>query len=179
MVGPVDADSLSRHVTETYAAAMGNFSFKQKPSGLFKWLLHAPTWLYRWHLGFLMGSRFVMIEHLGRTSGKLYRTVLEVAGRYPEEIQWIVTSGTGPKADWYRNLRVGTLQAIWSGSKRSEATVRFLGAEEAASVFHDYELNHPKTAANLMNSMGVSYDGTKEDRVEMMRSIPMVSFTPT
>lgn len=152
-------------------------NFKQKPSGLFRWVLYAPTWLYRGHLGFLMGNRFIMIEHLGRKSGNLYRTVLEVVGRYPDKDEWMVASGTGPKADWYRNLQAGTLQAVWVGSKRSDASVRFLDAEEAGSVFHDYETAHPKTASKLMKWMGVSYDGTEDGRVEMMRGIPIVSFT--
>jgi deazaflavin-dependent oxidoreductase (nitroreductase family) len=156
---------------------VGQYDFKQEPSGVFKWFLHAPTWLYRGHLGFVMGTRFVMIEHRGRKSGSPYRTVLEVAGRYPDRDEWIVTSGTGPKADWYRNLEAGNLEAVWVGSRRSDATVRFLEAEEAGSVFHDYETAHPKTASKLMNSMGVSYDGSDDGRIEMMRSIPMVGFT--
>ena len=156
---------------------MGDFDFKQKPTGLFKWFLQAPTRLYRAHLGFLMGNRFVMVEHRGRRSGTLYRTVLEVAGRYPEKNEWIVTSGTGPKADWYQNLQAGNLDVVWIGSKRSEATVRFLEADEAAKVFHEYETAHPKTATRLMASRGVSYDGTDESRIELRRSIPMVSFT--
>lgn len=155
---------------------MGEFNFKQKPSGLFKQFLHAPTWLYRWHLGFVMGKRFVMIEHRGRKSDNLYRTVLEVASRYPNTDEWIVTSGTGPKADWYRNLKAGKLDVVWIGSRRQSASVRFLEAEEAAAVFHDYETAHPKAAVKLMGSMGVSYDGTDEGRIEMMRAIPMVSF---
>jgi deazaflavin-dependent oxidoreductase (nitroreductase family) len=155
---------------------MDGFDFKQKPSDLFKRFLHAPTWLYRWHLGFLMGKRFVMVEHRGRKSDNLYRTVLEVAGRYPEKNEWIVTSGTGPKADWYRNLKAGKLDAVWIGSQRWLATVRFLESDEASTVLHDYETAHPKTAAKLLESMGVSYDGTDEGRVEMMRAIPMVSF---
>jgi hypothetical protein len=121
---------------------MGKFNFKQKPSGAFKWFLHVLTWLYRGHLGFLMGNRFVMIE---------------------------------TKTDWYQNLQAGNLDAVWIGSKRSDASVRFLDAEEAGIVFHDYETTRPKTATTLMQSMGVSYDGTDEGRVEMMRSIPMVS----
>jgi len=155
---------------------VGEFNFKQKPSGLFKQFLHAPTWLYRWHLGFVMGKRFVMIEHRGRKSDNLYRTVLEVASRYPNTDEWIVTSGTGPKADWYRNLKAGKLDVVWIGSRRQSASVRFLEAEEAAAVFHDYETAHPKAAVKLMGSMGVSYDGTDEGRIEMMRAIPMVSF---
>lgn len=155
---------------------MGQFNFKQKPSGLFKHFLHAPTWLYRWHLGFVMGKRFVMIEHRGRKSDILYRTVLEVAGRYPDTNEWIVTSGTGSKADWYRNLEAGKLDSVWIGSQRHEASTRFLEAEKAATVFHDYEIAHPKAAVKLMSSMGVEHDGTDEGRIEMMRRIPMVSF---
>lgn len=156
---------------------MADFNFKQKPSGVFKWFLHAPTWMYRAHLGFLMGKRFLMIEHRGRKSDRPYHTVLEVAGRYPDKNEWIVTSGTGPGADWYRNLSAGKLDAVWVGSKRhNDATVRFLEAEEAAAVFHVYETAHAKTAQKLLDSMGVSYDGTDEGRIEMMRKIPMVSF---
>ncbi len=156
---------------------MSSFDFKSKPTGLWKWILHAPTWLYRTRLGFLFGKRFVMIEHRGRKSGNHYRTVLEVAGRGSGDNTYIVTSGTGPRADWYRNIMGGGLQAVWVGSRRHTATMRSLEAEEAGSVFHDYETAHPKAAAKLMDSMGVSYDGTEAGRVEMMRKIPMVEFT--
>ncbi len=155
---------------------MGEFNFKQKPTGFFKWFLHAPTWVFRSRLGFVFGKRFLMIEHRGRKSGHLYRTVLEVAGRNPEAGEWIVTSGTGPNADWYRNIGAGGVDAVWIGSRRYQADVRFLEAPEAAEVMKRYEAEHPKTAAKLMESMGVSYDGTDEGRVEMMSQIPMVAF---
>jgi len=156
---------------------MSDFDFKQKPTGLFKWFLHAPTWLFRARLGFVFGKRFVMIEHRGRKSGKLYRTVLEVAGRNPERNEWIVTSGTGPNADWYRNIRAGGVEALWIGPKRHPAESRFLEAPEAAGIMQRYEEEHPETAARLMASMGISYDGTDEGRIEMMRKIPMVALS--
>ncbi len=160
-----------------YAQQMSSFNFKSKPSGLWKTFLDSPTWLYRWHLGFLFGKRFVMIEHRGRKSQKLYRTVVEVAGRNPDKGEWIVTSGTGPKADWYRNIQAGGVDAVWIGSSRNTADVRFLEVEEAGSVFAKYEQNHEKAAAKLMDMMGVSYDGTDEGRIAMMRKIPMIGFT--
>ena len=155
---------------------MAEFNFKQKPSGIFKHFLHAPTWLYRAHLGFVFGNRFLMIEHSGRKSGNRYRTVLEVAGRQPEKNEWIVTSGTGPNADWYRNLKVHGVDAVWIGATRHQATVRFLDAPEAAHVMAIYEADHPKAADKLFESMGVSYDGTDEGRVDLMARIPMVGF---
>ena len=149
---------------------------KSRPTGLTRWAIHAPTWLYRSRLGFLMGKRFLMIEHRGRKSGTLYRTVIEVAGRHQERNEWIVTAGHGPTSDWYRNLKAGTLEAVWIGSKRLAATVRFLEPQEASQVMGDYERAHSRTAKALFKGMGVSYDGTDEGRAEMMRQIPMVGF---
>lgn len=154
---------------------MGTMDFTSKPDGLWKWVLHAPTWLFRARLGVLMGSRFVMIEHRGRKSGTLYRTPLEVAGR-TQAMEYVVTSGTGPNADWYRNLRAGGFDAIWIGSRKHEADVRFLEADEAADVFAEYERDHPKAAQVLMDKMGVGHDGSPAGRVEMMHAIPMVGY---
>lgn len=123
-----------------------------------------------------MGKRFLMIEHFGRKSGNLYRTVIEVAGRHPETDEWIVTSGWGPSADWYRNLQSGGFEAVWIGSKRHQAKVRFLDNVEAGAVMGQYEKAHPKTAQTLYDVMGVSYDGSDEGRADMMRRIPMVGF---
>jgi deazaflavin-dependent oxidoreductase (nitroreductase family) len=144
------------------------------PTGLKRWFFHAPTYLFGAHLGFLFGRRFLMIEHRGRSSGAAYRTVVEVAGRLDES--WVVASGYGPSADWYRNLRAGGLEAVWIGSRRHDATVRFLEVAEAAEVFARYEADHPRTAKLLMDELGVSYDGSDAGRVTMMRSIPMVAF---
>jgi deazaflavin-dependent oxidoreductase (nitroreductase family) len=155
------------------------WDFTTAPKGLFKWFLHAPSYLYRARLGFLFGNRFLMIEHRGRKSGRLYRTVVEVAGRHPERREWIVTAGRGPTSDWYRNLQEGGLESVWLGSRPHAASVRFLPADEAATVMKSYEDEHPKTADRLYRTMGVSYDGTDEDRVRMMHEIPMVGFTPT
>jgi deazaflavin-dependent oxidoreductase (nitroreductase family) len=154
------------------------WNFTTAPTGLFKWLLHAPSYLYRARLGFLFGHRFLMIEHRGRRTGHLYRTVVEVAGRHPDQRQWIVTAGRGPTSDWYRNLRAGGIEAIWIGARRHRADVSFLPAEDAAVVMAAYEGKHPKTAQRLYRTMGVTYDGTDEDRIRMMHQIPMVGFTP-
>ncbi len=149
-----------------------------KPTGWRKWLLKAPSYVYRARLGFLFGRRFMMIEHRGRRSGTLYRTVIEVAGRLPDPPEWVCTSGTGPNADWYRNLVANGVEAVWLGSTRHRAEVRFLGPPGAATVMAAYEREHPRTAPKLYDAMGVSYDGTREGLVAMMERIPMVAFHP-
>ena len=156
---------------------MALVDLSHEPTGWQKWLLRAPSYLYRARLGFLFGQRFLMIEHRGRRSGRLHRTVIEVAGRLDDPPGYVCTSGTGPNADWYRNLQAGGLEAVWVGSATHAASVRFLAPDEAATVMAGYERAHPKTAAKLCDVMGVSYDGTREGLVEMMGRIPMVAFS--
>jgi deazaflavin-dependent oxidoreductase (nitroreductase family) len=150
--------------------------FSHKPTGWLRWMLRAPSYVYRARLGIVFGYRFVMIEHRGRKTGKRHFTVVEVARHLARE--WVCTSGTGPGADWYRNLQAGGLEAVWVGSRRHRASVRFLEETEAADVMGAYQRAHPKTAAKLYSMMGVSYDGTDEGRVEMLAKIPMVAFRP-
>lgn len=148
------------------------------PRGVTLWLFRAPILLYRARLGFLLGNRFLMIEHRGRRSGRLHRTVVEVVGRSREAREWFVVSGYGRKTDWYRNLRAGHLQAIWLGNRRVEARARFLDDAEAAGVLAAYQAVHPRTASALLGQLGLSYDGTDEGRIAMMPQLPMVALAP-
>lgn len=148
------------------------FNFKQKPTGVFKRLLHAPVWLFRARLGFILGRRIVMLEHTGRRTGRTRQTPLEVVKR--EADAYVLCSGTGPNADWYRNIKNQPASALWVGTRRYPVDQRFLSDSEAATVFAGYENAHPKAAARLQQLMGVSHDGTHQGRVAMVREIPMV-----
>lgn len=152
--------------------------FRKKPKGLSKWFVQSPKWIFRARLGFLFGSRFLLLEHVGRTSEKVYQTPLEVASRDHRRDEYIVTSGTGVNADWYRNIRANPAGAIWLGSHRYAAVQRFLPTEEAVERMKAYEREHPKTAAKLESMMGVSHDETDESWTAMMEKIPMIGFTP-
>ena len=154
------------------------FSFRQKPKGLFKWFLQTPKWLYRAHLGFLLGSRFLLLEHKGRKSDLLRQTPLEIAHHDPVRDEYIVTSGTGVKADWYRNIQASPAVGIWLGNHRYAVIQRFLPTEEAVEVMRGYEREHPKAAAKLESMMGVSHDETQESWMTMMGRIPMIGFKP-
>lgn len=155
-----------------------DFSFRKKPTGFFKWILQAPKWIFRAHLGFIFGSRFLLLEHIGRKSGKRYQTPLEVASRDEAHDEYIVTSGTGVNADWYRNIRANPAVAIWLGSRRYPVKQRFLPTAEAVERMKEYEREHPKAAAKLEDLMGVSHDDTDESWTAMMEKIPMIGFIP-
>jgi len=151
---------------------MAPFNLRQKPTGIFKHLLRSPAWLFRARLGFLFGKRFVMLEHLGRRSGKLRRTPLEVV--HQADDAYTLCSGTGPNADWYRNLKSNPPVSLWVGSRRHNAECRFLGDSEAATAWARYEAGHPTAAVRLMDLMGVSHNGTHAGRMAMVAKVPMV-----
>ena len=153
------------------------FSFRQKPTGLFKWILKAPSWLFRVRLGFVFGDRFLMITHVGRKSGRIFHTPLEVVVHDTDSGEYVVCSGTGRNADWYRNISEHPVEQIQVRNRRWKPTQRHLDDAEAAERFADYEQRHPKAAVKLLESMGRSYDGSDADRIRMMADIPMIAFS--
>ncbi|MGH3594278.1 MAG: nitroreductase family deazaflavin-dependent oxidoreductase, partial [Pseudonocardiaceae bacterium] len=60
-------------------------------------LVRAPIWLYRARLGFLFGSRMLLLEHVGRKTGARRYVVLEVVG-HPTPGTYVVASGFGDRA---------------------------------------------------------------------------------
>ncbi len=147
----------------------------RKPTGWTRRVLRLPVYLYQARLGFLLGRRFVMIEHRGRRSGCRYRTVVEVAGRRNGEV--ICASGTGPRSDWYRNLRAHGLLALWVGFEEALGLGSLSRGARGRRGDGRLRACASKTAARLYRIVGVSYDGTVEGRIEMMERVPMVAFS--
>ncbi len=156
---------------------LGSWNFKVRPQGLWRQVLGAPVYLYRWRLGFLLGGRFMLIDHVGRRSGATHQTPVELVEHAGGE--YIVCSGTGPRADWYQNLRAAPAAAVQVGNRRWTPSQRMLDPTEAAACFQRYEAAHPKAASRLLSLMGNSYDGTDEGRAAMMADMPMVAFSDT
>ena len=161
----------------TLTSMSSRFNFRQKPTGVFKWFLKSPALLFRGKLGFLFGERFLMINHVGRKSGTTFHTPLEVVAHDTDTAEYFVCSGTGPNADWYRNITAQPVSSIQVKNRIWTPDQRFLEPIEAADRFADYERRHAKAASKLLDSMGQSYDGTEIDRVRMMRNIPMIAFS--
>jgi len=62
-----------------------------------RWIVRAPVWLYRARLGFLLGSRLLMLEHTGRKTGTRRYAVLEIV-YCPQPGTYVVASGFGTPA---------------------------------------------------------------------------------
>ncbi|HWM56187.1 MAG TPA: nitroreductase family deazaflavin-dependent oxidoreductase [Pseudonocardia sp.] len=68
-------------------------------------------------LGWLLDHRFLRLTHVGRHSGRQYRTVLEVVGRDRSRSEFFVVSGFGPRADWLRNLDASGRATVTVGKR--------------------------------------------------------------
>jgi deazaflavin-dependent oxidoreductase (nitroreductase family) len=96
-----------------------------------RWVVRAPVALYHARLGFLLGPRLLMLEHTGRNSGACRHVVLEVIGR-PQPGSYVVVSGFGDRAQWFRNVRADPPMSVYAGSRRpASATARLLSAAPA------------------------------------------------
>lgn len=114
-----------------------------------RWIVRAPIFLYKARLGMLLGSRLCMIEHVGRTTGKLRYVVLEIV-EAPSPTSVIVASGFGTRSQWYRNVSANPRVRVWTRSRRPRAAhAHPVPAEQSASVLDGYAERHPRSWAAL------------------------------
>ena len=114
-----------------------------------RWLVRAPNGLYRARLGFVFGSRLLMLEHVGRNSGTRRYVVLEVVAR-PRPGTYVVASGFGTRAQWFRNVRTNPHVRVYATGRRpAPATARLLTSDETAAALAAYAAAHPRAWAAL------------------------------
>jgi deazaflavin-dependent oxidoreductase (nitroreductase family) len=145
-----------------------------RPQGLSKWLFKLPVVFYAVGLGSLMGKRFIQINHIGRRSGKEFRTVVEVV-KYDQELRKIhVASGFGEKSDWLRNIsRHPEIEVNFHGIVSKAKTAR-LQAGEAENVLLDYTHRYPFAMRELARFMGYEIDGSDADIRLLAAQLPIV-----
>jgi deazaflavin-dependent oxidoreductase (nitroreductase family) len=123
-------------------------------------LARAPIRLYHLGLGGLLGSRFVLLEHRGRCTGRPRQVVLEVVDRHPASGGVLVASGYGSRAQWYRNIQADPRVAFWLGRRRQQGVAEPLDPAESGRRLAAYALRTPRSAALLMRIVGHDVDGT-------------------
>ncbi len=110
----------------------------QTPGGFTRLLYRAPIWLYRLGLGGLMGEKNVLLNHIGRISGKPRQAVVEVIHHDKGSNVYIVASGLGEKSDWFQNLMTHPDITIQLGRKRMAAHAERLPISQATEILLDY-----------------------------------------
>ena len=112
-------------------------------------LVRAPILIYRARLGFMFGSRVLMLQHRGRNTGRHRYVVLEVIDN-PAPNEYVVASGFGRRAQWYRNIRHDPHVRVTIGSRRPvPAIARPLDAERTRRALQRYATRHPRAWKQL------------------------------
>lgn len=158
-------------------------TFTQPPQDpLQRALFRAPIWLYRLGLGPVLGSRFVLLTHRGRSTGEARQAVLEAVGHNDTTGTVLVASGYGDRSQWFRNIRVEPRVLFQVGNRRQRGTAEPLPPEESGRVLAHYAQNHPEAAAALMRGLGHDVGDSIEEYerigADPVDGIPVVRLTP-
>ncbi|WP_082147706.1 nitroreductase family deazaflavin-dependent oxidoreductase [Mycobacterium nebraskense] len=106
--------------------------------------MRAPIGLFKARAGALFGSRMLMLEHTGRTSGARRYAVLEVVD-HPAPTTYVVASGFGRKAQWFSNIQADPRVRVYAGSHAPRrGTARILTQDEVDRTLAAYRGRHPK-----------------------------------
>ncbi len=151
---------------------------QSRPRGIIRLLLRLPIFLYRRHLGWLLGHRFLLLTHRGRKSGIIRRTVLEVVRFDPATHESIVVSAWGTHADWYRNIQAAPAQKIQTGTDCYIPVQRILTPDEAYDWLTVWEREHPIEAWIFPKVLGIGYDGSEHSRRALVAAVRLVAFRP-
>ena len=149
----------------------------QPPAGATRFLFRMPIWFYRLRLGWLFGSRVLLLNHVGHVSGKRRRTILEVAEGDGDS--YVVASGWGPNAAWYRNILHTPDVTIQVGTRTIPVTAVPLDKDDGGDAFVRYASRHRAAARYMLpRVLGYSVDGSDADFRAVGRQLPFVRFVP-
>lgn len=148
------------------------------PRGLARLGFRLPIWFYRFGLGGLLGTRFLLLTHTGRKTGRERQTVLEVVRYDPATSTFMVAAGFGTGSDWYQNIRANPQVTVQCGRNRWQMTASFLSPEQAGDELLDYARHHPLALKELVRFMGYHMDGSPASIRELGQELAMVAFRP-
>jgi deazaflavin-dependent oxidoreductase (nitroreductase family) len=149
-----------------------------KPQGLLRWGYRLPIAVYRAHLGWLLGHRFLLLVHQGRKTGKIRRSVLEVVHYDPVTRESAVLSAYGDRADWVRNLLAHPPLKVCTGGDCYAPQYRLLDTDERLVALRIYQRRYRRAFRAVMRFLGHPYDGSEAGLQALADSVLMVAFRP-
>jgi deazaflavin-dependent oxidoreductase (nitroreductase family) len=136
-----------------------------------------PILLYRLHLGWLLGRRFMQLTHTGRRSGKVHRTVLAVL-RFDGSTREILAVSAWKGSDWYYNIQAAPALQVESGFVRYIPVQRDLSPEEIAAAIIEYRRRHPIFSWMICKIPGWKWNSSDAEWLELARTLRGVAFKP-
>lgn len=149
-----------------------------RPRHLLKLAFDLPRTIYRLHLGWLLGHRFLMLTHRGRKTGRLRRTMLEVVRYDPATRESVVLSAYGNRSDWYRNIQAQPALEVRTGRDRYAPVQRALTPGETYTVLADYRRRYGPLLGRFLRYMGYEYRGKDDELRSIATQAHAVAFRP-
>jgi len=147
------------------------------PRGLKLKLFRAPLYLYHLKLGFLLGERFIHLQHWGRVSGALKETVIEVIDQDKASGKIYAASGFGEKSQWFKNISNNGDVFITIKNTEHKAIARVVSQKEAEETLLRYAKAHPNSIRGVARLSGYEMDGDDQDVIEFSKIVKIVEFT--
>lgn len=137
--------------------------------------MRAPIWLYRLGLGWLLGTRFLLLGHTGRKSGKPRQVVLEVVKYEPASGRAYVASGFGRKSDWYLNVKANPQVEVQVWNHRFQARAEELSEADSESLLLEYGSAHPGALRMLNSLLGYDLQPGEQGIRELAHRLPLIA----
>ncbi len=151
----------------------------RSPKGWLRLLLRLPILLYRVHMGWLLGSRFLLLRHIGRKSGMRHSTVLEIVDYVSANHSYVVVSGWGERAQWLKNITVNPDVDVTQGIRTQRARARRMRRNEAETSLRNYARRHPRPAKQLARViLGNPSESLDVDIALLAALVPLVELRP-
>lgn len=149
------------------------------PTGLSRLVYRLPIHVYRPVLGWIFDSRPLLLDHIGRRTGKRRQSVLEVVEHDHVDGSVVVASGWGASSAWYSNVMHTPAVSIQVGTRTLAVTAVPIPPDEGEYIFARYVAHDPMAATWLLpRLLGYSIDGSLADFRAVGRHLPFVPFVP-
>jgi len=147
------------------------------PRGFSRLFFRFPITLYRAGFGWLFGNRLLLLNHVGRNSGKQRQAVLEVAHHDKTTNTFIVNVGFGKSSDWYQNIKKVPDVSIMVGRETINVHAEDLPPKEGGEIMVDFFRKHP-VEARMASLIGYRVKSNEEDFRALGEELSFVKLTP-
>ncbi len=134
--------------------------------------------LWRLKLGWLAGHHFAVVTHVGRRTGRPYRTVLWVY-RYEPQTRAVTVISVWGETQWIRNLRNQPAKLVEIARQRYVPEQQFLSSAEVLELEKRFRREHPVIARGQAKLMAWPWPGTDDELQDMSSRMRAVTFRPS
>jgi deazaflavin-dependent oxidoreductase (nitroreductase family) len=162
----------------TTPARQTEMKFPDPPRGVRALPWRLPIWFYRLGMGWVLGTRFLLLNHTGRKTGQTRQAVLEIIQFNPSEQKYLVASGFGKASHWYQNIKQEPIVDIQIGRKKIQAVAKELDPSLGGQIMLDYAKNNPRAIKALARLIGYEIEHTETGYRTFGENIPIIQFIP-